>query len=214
MKLSILNLVILYVCVFVKSINASDGNSSEHAHRELHKLRPSPGTMILVQDSPTAHGSISNSSLFQSSPSRDTPPHRVDIDATDKVQEFADILDAIIHHVNPETSMASLIKPYLHQGLIKENRRSKLMKLQSVPVDQWSTYKPNEELEMYINKRVNKAMEHALVDENAIKLKYKSEAEERVTKKKVAIITAITAIITACLAAGVSIATTLNSCGQ
>lgn len=57
-------------------------------------------------------------------------------------------------------------------------------------------------------------MEHALVDENAIKLKYKSEAEERVTKKKVAIITAITAIITACLAAGVSIATTLNSCGQ
>lgn len=102
------------------------------------------------------------------------------------------------------------IKPYLERRLNSSWKRQKINRMQNIELKRLSsTIEPD--IERYINKKVSQSMEEAFDEEHQTRMRYQTEAGERCSKNQVAVITAITGVITAAIAAGVTLAITFGS---
>lgn len=97
------------------------------------------------------------------------------------------------------------IKPYLERRLNQSWKRTKIQALESVPLGRESV-QLEPELERFIIKKVSQALEEAFAEEHQTRLRYQSEARERLTKNKVAVITTVTNMVTALVTAGITLA--------
>ncbi len=100
------------------------------------------------------------------------------------------------------------IKPYLQRRLDASWKKTKIRQLEQVPLHR-SSIQLDPLIERYINKKVSQALEEALTEEHQTRLRYQSEAGEKISKNQVAVITAITGVITAAITAGVTLAIAL-----
>lgn len=132
---------------------------------------------------------------------------------TNKLSELSistptrDICDEMIHYYfkgNGE-KIRDQIKPYLQRKLQSTWKRQKLDRIEAMNLKRSSTV-VDSDLEKYINKKVSQAMEEAFEEEHQIRMRYQSEVRERCSKNQVAAITAITGVVTAAIAAGVTLA--------
>jgi len=118
-----------------------------------------------------------------------------------------DICDEMIYYYfkgNGE-KIRDQIKPYLQRRLQSSWKRKKLTSIESIDLKRSSTV-VDPGVERYINKKVSQAMEEAFQEEHETRLRYQHEARERCSKNQVAAITAITGVVTAAIAAGVTLA--------
>lgn len=145
-------------------------------------------------------------------PSEDSGPHDIVIELTPMSDASMstpnrDICDEMIYYYfkgNGE-KIRDQIKPYLQRRLQSSWKRQKLASIESIDLKRSSTV-VNHEIERYINKKVSQAMEEAFEEEHETRMRYQSEARERCSKNKVAAITALTGVVTAAIAAGVTLA--------
>lgn len=123
-----------------------------------------------------------------------------------------DICDEMIYYYfkgNGE-KIRDQIKPYLQRRIQSPWKKQKLSSIQSIDLKRSSTI-VDPEVEKYINKKVSQAMEEAFEEERRERIHFEAEARERCSKNQVAAITAITGVITAAIAAGVTLAITFGT---
>lgn len=123
-----------------------------------------------------------------------------------------DLCDEMIHYYfkgNGE-HIRDHIKPYLQRRLDSSWKKQKLSRLNDIDLKRLSV-KVEPDVERYINKKVSQAMEEAFQEEHETRMRYQTEARERCSKNKVAAITAITGVVTAAIAAGVTLAITFGT---
>jgi len=150
-------------------------------------------------------------------PSDDSGPHDIVIEMTPMSDSSMntptrDICDEMIHYYfkgNGE-KIRDQIKPYLQRRLQSSWKRQKLASIESIDLKRSSTV-VNPEIERYINKKVSQAMEEAFEEEHETRMRYQTESRERCSKNQVAAITAITGVVTAAIAAGVTLAITFGT---